>query len=181
MAMATFSQPANKSIYSGGMLFLQPGYIITNNPQQNIRDLSMGIGGILRIYFGRYFTTGIYCGTQKAGYHSENSDQSYISLGYGGPFLGFSYKSGKFRYTISAFAGMGSVKNLHIESQTGNSLSDAWLYKYSAFTVSPLLSVDYSITERLNATVQTICLTAFYDKQRVMVNPVFQIGILFSR
>jgi len=179
--LLSFSQNSDKSIYSGGMLFLQPGYIITENPHQDITDFSLGIGGILRLYFGNYFTTGIYGGTQKGGYTSLNSDQSYISLGYGGPFIGFSRKSGKFRFTASAFAGMGSVKNLHIENQTGNSLDDAWLYKHPALVVSPIVSVDYAITERINATVQTICLAAFYDKNRILISPVFQIGILFSR
>lgn len=169
-----------KSLYSGGMLILQPGYTITGNDHQDIRDMSSSIGGILRMYFGRCFTAGIYGGSQKTHYKTTGSDNSYINLGYGGPFFGFSHKSGKFRYTASAFAGMGAFRNLHIENQTGNYLSNANLYKASTIVYSPILSVDYAITKRIYLTAQTLCLMGEFQNQS-FYNPTFQMGILFSR
>lgn len=169
-----------KSLYSGGMLILQPGYTITGNNHQDIRDVSSSIGGILRMYFCRYFTAGVYGGSQKTHYQTTGSGNSYLNLGYGGPFVGFSHKSGKFRYTASAFAGMSAFRNLHIENQSGNYLSDANLYKASTIIYSPILSIDYAITKRIYITAQTLCLMGEFQNKS-FYNPTFQLGILFSR
>jgi hypothetical protein len=181
IAISACSQNLNKSIYSGGMLFLQAGYTIAENRHQSINDFSFGIGGILKFYFCRYFTTGIYGGTQRTKYSSVNSENSNINLSYGGPFLGFSLKAGKFRYTLSAFVGKGTVKNLHIESQNNNMLTDAYLYKNSTMVFSPILSLDYAMSQRLLLTLQTVCLTTKFDVDKTLYNPTFQIGILFYR
>ena len=178
--VACFSQNETKSIYSGGMLILQPGFTMTANEHQDIRDVSFSIGGILRMYFCDYFTAGIYGGSQKTGYLTSNSENSYLNLGYGGPFLGISRKVGRFRYTASAFVGMGKFKNLHIENQVNNELVDADLYKSATIVYSPLLSVDYGLTKRLYITAQTICLMGKFDSKS-FYNPTFQLGILFSR
>jgi len=174
------AQEETKSLYSGGMLILQPGLTIAGNDHQDIRDGSTSVGGILRMYFCKYFTAGIYGGSQKTHYKTSGSENSYLNLGYGGPFVGFSHKSGKIRYTASAFAGMGSFRNLHIENQTGSFLSDANLYKASTVVCSPILSLDYAITKRIFVTVQTLCLMGKFEKKS-FYNPTFQLGILFSR
>lgn len=177
----SFAQEERKNIYSGGMLILQPGFTMADNNLQSIEDMSNGIGGILRFYLFKHFTAGIYGGTQRTGYKSQNSQNSNISLGYGGPFVGFSHKSGRFRYTASAFAGMGTVRNLHIENQNGNELSDAYLYKHSAFVISPILSLDYALTQRLMLTFQSVYLIARYDRDKLLQNPTLQVGLLFNR
>lgn len=169
-----------KDIYSGGMLILQPGISLTANEHQDIRDASFSIGGILRMYFGDYFTAGIYGGSQKTAYNTANSENSYLHLGYGGPFLGLSRKSGRFRYTASAFVGMGTFRNLHIESQDGTELIDADWYRSATVVYSPMLSLDYALTKRLYITAQTICLMGKFNS-RSFYNPTFQLGILFSR
>jgi len=178
---SAFSQNEKANIYSGGMLFLQPGYTIADTEHQNIKELNFGIGGILRFYFFEYFTTGIYGGTHKATYNSTHSENSYISLSYGGVFLGISRKVGNFRYTFSAFAGRGTIKNLHIESQNSNKLIDAYLYKKSTFVFSPIFSLDYAVSKRLLLTLQTVFLTAKFNNEKTFYNPALQIGILFNR
>lgn len=175
-----YSQNDASSLYSGGMLILQPGFTMTANERQDIRDVSFSIGGILRMYFCDYFTAGIYGGSQKTGYVTSGSENSYLNLGYGGPFLGISHKDGKFRYTATAFVGMGAFKNLHIESQDGNELTDADLYKSTTVVYSPILSLDYALTKRLYVTAQTICLMGKFEG-KLFYNPTFQLGILFSR
>lgn len=176
-----FAQDEKPNIYSGGMLILQPGITTTTNNHQDIRDTSFGLGGILRFYLFNHFTTGIYGGTQRTGYQSSNSDNSNISLGYGGPFVGYSQKIGRFRLTASAFMGMGTIRNLHIESQNVNTLSDAHLYKYSAIVISPIISADFAVTQRLLLTVQGVYLNAHYNRGKRLQNPTLQIGILFNR
>lgn len=179
--ISAFSQDSNNNKYSGGMLILQPGFIITENGHQNIQNYNFGVGGILRFYFYRFITAGIYGGTQRTKYNSSNSENSYISLGYGGPILGFSRKARKLRYTLSAFIGKGTIKNLHIESQNNNMLTDAYFYKKSTLVFSPVLSIDYAVSQRLLLTLQTVCLTAKFDEDKTLYNPTLQLGILFNR
>jgi len=181
VATVAFSQEGTKSLYSGGMLILQPGYTMTTNRNQQINDFGMGIGGILRLYFYDYLTAGIYGGSQRTTYNSTASGSSYINLGYGGPFIGISKKAGRFRYTASAFVGKGSVKNLHVESQNGDVLTEAYLYKYSTIVFSPIFSIDYAVSKKMSLTLQTVCLMAAYDDDKMLYNPVLQIGILFNR
>lgn len=175
------TQNENKGVYSGGMLLFQPGYTITSNDRQDIKASSFAIGGILRMYFGKHLTAGIYGGSQKTIYPSANSVNSYFNFGYGGPFVGLTHKSGKYRYTLSAFAGMGSIKNLHIENQTGESLTEAYLYQHSALVYSPILSLDYALSKRLSLTFQALFLMGSFDGGRKFYNPTMQCGVLFNR
>jgi len=179
IAIPAFAQTEKKSIYSGGMLILQPGYTIAKIQHKDINNLSWGVGGILRIYFHKYVTAGIYGGTQKTNYSTSNSENSYLTLGYGGGFVGLSHKTGKFRYTASGFFGGGAFKNLHIDSENNNVLTEAYLYKSSSIILSPILSVDYSLTERLQLTCQAICLFGKYN-DNTFYNPVLQLGVLFG-
>ncbi len=169
------------SIYSGGMLVFQPGITITNNGHQDINTGSGSVGGILRMYFGKNLTAGIYGGSQTTNYQSTGSEDSFFKIGYGGPFFGYSKLQGKFRFSSSLFVGMGSVTNLHIDTHTGDQLGDAWLHKSSTVLFSPIISIDYAITKRLFVTAQTICLTGKYDRNKWYYNPTLQFGILFSR
>ncbi len=169
-----------KSLYSGGMLVFQPGISMGANAYQPLQSYSTAIGGILRMYFCDFCTAGLYGGHQKSQYKTAGSDNSYFNLGYGGVFLGFSKQLGKFRYTASAFGGIGSMDNLHVENQVDTELNEAHLYKESMFLYSPILSMDYSLTKRIFLTVQTVCLIGKYQNQPYY-NPTFQFGILFSR
>lgn len=170
-----------KALYSGGMLLFQPGYTMASNDLQDIKASSMAIGGILRFYLGKYVATGIYGASQKTTYPTANSIQSYFNLGYGGPFLGITRQSGNYRYTLSAFAGMGSIKNLHIEQQNQETLTESYLYQHSFFVYSPMLSLDYALTKKLSLTFQAICLMGRYDGGKRLFNPTMQAGILFNR
>lgn len=175
-----FSQDQEKNIYSGGMLILQPGYVFAENNHQQIRDSNFGLGGMLRFYMFKYLTAGIFGGSQKTSYPSTNSQTSSISIGYGGPMVGVSKKTGKFRYTAAIFAGPGTIRNLHVENQKGNVLTEAYYYKESSLVWSPMLSVDFALTKRLNITLQGVCLMAEFN-EKPFYNPVLQLGVLFNR
>jgi len=175
------AQTKEKDHYSGGMLVLQPGYLTASNARQNIKGANFGVGGILRIYIHNCLTAGIYGGSAKAGYKTSGSNDSYFHLGYGGLFAGYSRKSGRIRYTAAGFAGGGKIKNLHIEAQEHESITEAYLYKKPVLVFSPLLSLDYYLTPKISVTTQFACLTALMENKRMMYNPVLQIGIMFSR
>jgi hypothetical protein len=178
---AVFSQDSTNNIYSGGMLILQPGYLMTQNVHRDIQGLNFGLGGMLRFYFLDFLTAGIYGGTQKTKYKTTASDNSYLSIGYGGVMFGLTKKVNRFRCTLTAFAGRGSITNLHIESQNNHMLSGAYLYKESAFIVSPLLSLDYALSKRLLLTMTTNYLTAKREDNTYLYNPTVQFGLLFNR
>jgi len=163
------------------MLFLQPGYSIAENQNQKIRSMGFGIGGLLRFYIKDHLTLGVIGGSQKTGYKSSNSNNSYISLGYGGPFVGYTIGKEKFRFCAAVSIGRGKIKNLHIEDQDGTILKQSNYYSYSANVVYPMLSLDYYLTKKLAIVFQTIYLMAQYNKNDLYFCPVFQLGIVFNR
>lgn len=177
----TLSAQEYKYIYSGGMLFFQPGYTIAENKYQKIESTGLGVGGILRFYVGNHFCTGLYGGNQKSFYKSTGSENSYISLGYGGSFVGYTVFKNKFRFFAAIGAGGGKIRNLHIENQTETSLNQADYFINSAFVFYPMLSFDYMMTQKIAITSQLICLGAVYNQNDLYFCPVFQIGILFNR
>ncbi len=176
-----FSQEDKKNIYSGGMLYFQPGYTITQNEHQKIEDIGFGLGGILRFYFFDYFTAGICGGTQRTNYSTSKSDDSYFNLGYGGAFAGISIRKGRLRYTAAAFVANGTIKNLHIEDIDNNYLKDSYFYKHKTIILSPMLSLDFLATERLALNFQAVFFMAKYNSDQTLYNPIFQLGILFNR
>lgn len=181
ISTVSFAQTNDKALYSGGMLIYQPGYLITDNNYQEIGSSSIGLGGILRIYPKPWLAVGIYGGSKKSTYSSTQSNNSYISLSYGGPLVGVTHKTGRMRYSLSAFVGHATIRNLHIEKQEEHILLDAYLSKTNTLIYTPILSVDYAITQRLYATLQTVCLTAKYGSNQMLYNPTVQLGLLFSR
>lgn len=175
-----FSQK-EKFLYCGGMLMFQPGYSLANNPVQKIQEFGYGIGGILRFYPFDKFTIGIMGGSQKTKYKSLNSENSFFTLGYGGPFLGFTTHNDKIRFCFLVGFAKGKIKNLHIQSQNGDILTEAYLYLYKADVLYPIISLDYFITKKIVATSQLIFITAKYNQNDLYFCPVFQLGILFNR
>jgi hypothetical protein len=169
-----------EEIYSGGMLFLQGGGLIYDNPHQQIKDISYGFGGILRVYFFKHLCVGIYGGTQKTSYPTQGSNYSYLQIGYGGPFIGMSLKKNNFRYSASACLGGGSIKNLHIEKQNNQLLSESYLYKIPVFILSPLVSVDYFLSKKIALSLQGSCLFGLHASHPPLYNPCLQVGILFN-
>ncbi len=178
--ISAFTQEPEKNIYNGGMLIFQPGITITENNQQKIKSFSNGIGGILKFYVKNFYTFGIFGGSSKTNYKSKYSESSYINLGYGGAFVGISKKYKKLRFSVSAFAGPGAIKNLHIQNQNDNILTEAYLYKNSVVVFTPILNLDYYLTERLSFTIQSLILTSKYN-ENLFYNPTLQLGLLFNR
>jgi len=175
------AQTGSQPLYTGGMLMFQPGLSYASNPHERFEGVSFGLGGILRFYFGGDITAGIMGHSHKAKYETGGSDQSTLSLGYGGPFVGFSKNADNHRITLGVFGGMGTLRNLHIEKQTGNLIEKAYLYRHRAFVFSPIISLDIHLTAKLSLVLQGMSPIAFYDQQRIYVNPTAQFGIVFNR
>lgn len=175
------SSQNSKPLYSGGMLFIQPGYTLTQNPYQNIESVGFGLGGILRFYPFDHLCVGVSGGSQKAKYNTIGSENSYITLGYGGLIMGYTMAKNKYRFCASIGVARGKLKNLHISEQTGAVINDAAFYSYAAWVAYPLLSFDYMLTKKISLTSQLTTLSAVYNKNDLYFCPVFQLGILFNR
>ncbi|MBS4012627.1 MAG: hypothetical protein KGZ97_02545 [Bacteroidetes bacterium] len=169
---------APRNIYSGGMHIFQPSFVSYKNPLDEIHTYGSGIGGIMRFYLWSNFAAGFYGGRHTAEYDTNGSENSYISLGHGGGFVGLTHKSGKFRYSLSMGVGGGTIKNLHIVEQQVDVLADAHFYKYSTMVLLPFTSVDYSLTRRLLITLQA---SYFMADNMNYTAPSLQIGLLFNR
>jgi hypothetical protein len=178
---ASEAQSPASPIYSGGMLMLQPGISYASNPHESFKGVSFGLGGILRFYFRGNFTAGITGHSHKTTYTTSGSEHSTLSLGYGGPFAGYSKGYEKFRVTAGVFGGMGTLRNLHIDQQTGNLIGKAYLYRHRAYVFSPLISLDFHLTAKLSLVIQAMVPIATYDKDRIYINPAAQIGVVFNR
>ncbi len=174
------AQEASKNMYSGGMLIWQPGIIQAENPHQSIKSSSRGIGGILRFYIRDHFTIGIWGGSVNTSYASAGSENSLLTLGYGGGFAGLTKNFEKFRITASFFGGYTAFNNLHIETQKGNKLTVAFLYTENGMSFSPLLSIDYTLTPRILLTVQGCYLNSEF-MTKSFNKTALHIGLLFNR
>lgn len=181
LLVGTISAQEQKPLYTGGMLFLQPGYSIAENQYQNIESIGFGLGGFVRFYIKKHFIIGIIGGNQKTNYETTGSVNSYFSLGYGGIFFGYSQKLKRLRLSVAVSTGMGKIKNMHIEKQTGEKISSAYYYAHKTFVAYPVFSLDYSILEKLSAVAQMILLTAHYNKNDLYYCPSFQLGVAFNR
>lgn len=169
---------ADKNIYSGGMHILQPSLVNLTNLYGEYSSIGSGIGGIMRFYIGSNFAAGIYGGSLRANYDTEGSENSYVNLGHGGLFIGFTQKYNRWRFNASAGVGRGSLKNLHIEQQQGSELLNANLFDTSAIVYVPFGGFDYEITKRLLFTTQ---ISYFMADNMNYQNTVLQIGLLFNR
>jgi hypothetical protein len=176
-----FAQETERPRYSGGMLIFQPGIAFAVNPRTSIRSYSSGIGGVLRLYFGPVFTSGLFGGTQNLTYVTAGSENSNLSLGYGGAFAGLSLSRQRLRYTFSLGFGGGSFKNLHIESQIGETLTDAVFYQRGVMVISPMASLDYHLSKRLSATLQMNSVYVPRSENQTYTNLSLQLGLLFRR
>jgi len=170
-----------KSLYSGGMLFFQPGYTRYQNQSQEISNFSFGLGGLLRFYPTKHLCVGLAGGTQKAKYITSGSVNSYISLGYGGLIFGYTFIHGKMRFCANIGLARGRLKNLHITQQNGSIINQGDFYSYGAWVVYPSLSFDYMLTKKISFTTQLIHLSAVYNENDLYFCPVFQLGVLFNR
>ncbi|MDD2635026.1 MAG: hypothetical protein PHW82_05960 [Bacteroidales bacterium] len=175
-----FSQNS-KPLYSGGMLFFQPGYTIMHNPYQKVESVGFGLGGILRFYPTKHICVGVSGGSQKTKYNTIGSENSFITLGYGGFIFGYTIAKDKFRFCASIGMARGKLRNFHISEQTGVEIKDAAFYSYGAWVTYPMLSFDYMLTKKISFTSQLINLTAVYNENDLYFCPVFQLGILFNR
>jgi hypothetical protein len=140
--------------YSGGMM-IHAGYLwakgisVPNAHEQIKMDgMTWGIGGLMRLHFGKHFRVG------GEGYNSSlhyGKNKSYATLSWGGLLLDCKWKINKFTLFLGGTVGGGSVKNIRIlDAVSPNSTEKNAIYrKYTVMIADPFLGMEYAISQRL--------------------------------
>ncbi len=195
MALASEKDEKDKSPFaysgfSGGMM-LHTGYVSAGNicfngagsdyTTVNMSGIPYGIGGALKVNFGKYLRIGSegYVSTLN---YAEN--HSYESIGWGGILADGVLPLGKFMPFIGVTVGGGGVKNITVLENTTNDyqLDDRTTsYRhYSFFALDPFVGMEYALTERIHLVLKADFLMNLSARQDDFVRgPRIYAGFMF--
>jgi len=171
--------------YSGGMMFhtgyLFGGELNINNVQRpiKIQGVPFGIGGVLRLHFGKYLRIG------GEGYSSNlqyGKNNSFLSLGWGGFLMDCQWKINKFTVFCGGTIGGGSVKNVTITNiASANLMGENALYnKYAMMLIDPFVGMEYMMSSRINLIVKVDCIVNLIRKHSDFpIGPRVYAGLIF--
>lgn len=149
--------------FSGGMM-LHTGYVAggpfqvhteTGTLNASVSGATMGIGGAIRLHFGKMLRIGSegYTSTVKYG----ESGGSYFKSSWGGVFAGVFPRFGKFIPYAGLTVGGGSSSNLYVqEPGPGDFFTEknVMYRKYSYVAMAPFVGMDYELTKAIKLTVK---------------------------
>lgn len=153
--------PLAFSGYSGGMM-VHSGYVSAGNvtfispdgsvpASAKISGLPLGIGGALKIHFGKHLRIGTegYSSNLRYGKHG-----SYEHTGWGGLLIDGVLPLGRWFPFAGITVGGGGVKNVTVfRDTTGDFILDDGTTSYRRYTfmaVAPFLGVEYALTDRVH-------------------------------
>jgi hypothetical protein len=185
--------------YQGGMMF-NVGYVESRDFQfQNNSGLplgepsrlsgaSMGLGGALRVGFGKYLRVGIegYVSTLK--YQPQGSS---AKIGWGGLLLDSHWHIKKFTIFTGGVIGGGSYTHITMIDKMGaNSVENDYIVEnqyvsyrhYPFLAIVPFVGMEYSLTKRISMVAKIdymLNVTNWADDYAA--GPRFFIGFMFGR
>ena len=185
--------------YQGGMMF-NVGYVESRDFQfQNNSGLplgepsrlsgaSMGLGGALRVGFGKYLRVGIegYVSTLK--YQPPGSS---AKIGWGGLLLDSHWHIKKFTIFTGGVIGGGSYTHITMIDKMGaNSVENDYIVEnqyvsyrhYPFLAIVPFVGMEYSLTKRISMVAKIdymLNVTNWADDYAA--GPRFFIGFMFGR
>lgn len=145
--------------FSGGMA-LHTGYLYAGTPifstidgialnGEKVHGAPMGIGGALKLHFGRHFRIG------GEGYSSTlvyGKAKNRWSLGWGGLLVDSHWQIKKWELFAGGTAGFGAVRHLVLLDANPNDLQievQSVYRKYSVVILVPFAGVEYAFTEKM--------------------------------
>ena len=152
--------------YGGGMM-LHTGFVQsrefnlyapngTLRQSMRLRGMPFGIGGAIRVRFGRHLRVG------GEGYVStlrQRKTKGYNTIGWGGLLADCSWTKNKWTFFIGGTIGGGSVKNLLFTEASNNDflLEDGIVAyrKYSLLCIAPFLGFEYTLHDSIRLVVKT--------------------------
>jgi hypothetical protein len=185
--------------YQGGMMF-NVGYVESRDFQfQNNSGLplgepsrlsgaSMGLGGALRVGFGKYLRVGIegYVSTLK--YQPQGSS---AKIGWGGLLLDSHWHIKKFTIFTGGVIGGGSYTHITmIDKMEANSVENDYVVEnqyvsyrhYPFLAIVPFVGMEYSLTKRISVVAKIdymLNVTNWADDYAA--GPRFFVGFMFGR
>jgi hypothetical protein len=185
--------------YQGGMMF-NVGYVESRDFQfQNNSGLplgepsrlsgaSMGLGGALRVGFGKYLRVGIegYVSTLK--YQPQGSS---AKIGWGGLLLDSHWHIKKFTIFTGGVIGGGSYTHITMIDKMGvNSVENDYIVEnqyisyrhYPFLAIVPFVGMEYSLTKRISMVAKIdYMLNVTHWADDYAAGPRFFIGFMFGR
>ena len=153
--------PLAFSGYSGGMM-VHSGYVSSSTvsfshsdgtPASSVRmtGMPLGIGGALKIHFGKHLRVG------TEGYSSNlryGNNGSYSHTGWGGVLVDGVIPIGKWSPFAGVTVGGGGVKNVTVlENTTKDFILDdgtTSFRRYAFMAIAPFIGVEYALTPRVH-------------------------------
>lgn len=194
--------PMAYSGYQGGMM-LHMGYVQSRHFQFNdlsgaslcdpykLNGVAYGIGGAIRIGFGKYLRVGM------EGYvssHSYGPNASSAKIGWGGLLLDSHWKFNKVTLFVGGVIGGGSYTHLTLidkdpNNPAGNYADDyiienqyASYRHYPFLAIDPFIGIEYAMTKRIGLVAKIdYMLNATNWTDDYATGPRFFIGFMFGR
>lgn len=183
--------PLAFSGYSGGMM-VHSGYVssspvtfnrVDGSPAATMKvsGMPLGIGGALKIHFGRHLRVG------TEGYSSNlkyGRNGSYSHTGWGGILVDGVYPVGKWFPFAGITVGGGGVKNVTVlEKTTGDFILDEGttsFRKYAFMAIAPFIGTEYALTPRIHLVLKADWLIDATSRQSdFTAGPRLYIGFMF--
>ena len=183
--------PLAFSGYSGGMM-VHSGYVSAGNvtftppnggvpATAKISGLPLGIGGALKIHFGKHLRIG------TEGYSSNlryGKNGSYEHTGWGGLLVDGVFPLGRWFPFAGITLGGGGVKNVTVfRDTTGDfQLDDGTTYyrKYTFMALAPFVGAEYALTDRVHLVLKADWLLDMTSRQSDFVRgPRVYFGFMF--
>lgn len=183
--------PLAFSGYSGGMMvhsgYVSAGNVSFANPDGSsssiarISGLPVGIGGALKIHFGKHLRIGTegYSSNLRYGKHG-----SYEHTGWGGLLIDGVLPLGKWFPFAGITIGGGGVKNVTaFQDTTGDYTLDNGTTSYRKYTfmaIAPFIGVEYALTGRVHLVLKADWLLDATSRQSDFVSgPRVYFGFMF--
>lgn len=184
--------------YQGGMMF-NIGYVQSRNFQfqnnnglplgefSNLSGASMGLGGALRVGFGKYLRVGIegYVSTLK--YKPQGSS---AKIGWGGLLLDSHWHIKKFTIFTGGVIGSGSYTHITMIDKGMSVVDNDYIVEnqyvsyrhYPFLAIVPFVGMEYSLTKRISVVAKIdymLNVTNWADDYAA--GPRFFVGFMFGR
>ncbi len=177
--------------YSGGMM-LHTGYVFggVSTPQhagtvvatEKMQGLPMGIGGAIRLNFGKYLRVGTE-GYSTTLYYGQKG--CYATIGWGGLLADCAFTKDRHTFFVGATVGGGAFRNLtltepmHHDWEVENNVS---YRKYAFMAVTPFVGYEWAMTQKIHLALKLDYLLNVSNPQPDFITgPRLYIGFMFCR
>jgi len=163
-------------LFSGGMLFHFVPFRVTLN-NTSIHDLGMGVGGRLHFYLFDYLRIGGMGGLTKMRYGIFHSK---FEAGHGGLTIDGCYRWNRVEVALGVLIGGMGITVYHFARLVGEETYEVQYIKERFFIITPMLSVDVKLTQRIKVTASTQFHFGYFSDFFFRNTMQTYVGILFN-